>query len=892
MRKHFLLSVIVLAVFACSHSQMIEHWSRVLVDSSSSNAPYSEIYGMDTDAAGNAFVLAKPAIVDPMHPNRLKLAKYSPAGFPVWETNYDGGLERNFYVPNHKTPNAVQVNQAGQLLVLHQTYSNSLALHFEMRKYLEDGTLAWSWNVNAAHPATRNYLLDWRLDASDNIYVLWYADSIISSFISPRHLASMTSNGTLRWEIELDIFPSYIPATEFYLDQQGGFYVVCTNPNFGNYHGIMHFLPDATLDWDYYHGWKTYREAAVDPNGGIVNSYLWGGNLPYQLEKRRADSSRAWNATLNFLDLDQLLSDAHSNVYCLGRGPDNLKLVKFDSTGQQLWQFSYNPPIHTLEYGLEMQLVAGSLLVYGVQEGGPPALGGPTRTFILRLDEAGNLLDQLYHPLGTQMLTPAGAFVSITPTGHVWATQLGDPKRIDLTRTCVLECTGNLSGKAFFDPNQDCQQSPAEIPLPYRVVEFLPGPTYALTDTQGRYQAQLDTGSRTLDLLRNPIWANACQGGPYAVTVTGPSDVHDSLDFGLNAPPVLDVAVIMAATRARRTARQFISIAYTNLGTLPANAYLEVELDTNTVLYSSPFPPDSVVGNHYFWGLGNLPPFYGSVRRFEAVIDTFAPLGIQCVHRVWIHPIQGDLDPSNNGDSTSWPITGSWDPNDKTVQPSGTGPTGEIDFQTLDDLSYTIRFQNTGNDTAYHIVVRDTLSPLLDLSTFQMGVASHNYRLELTDNRILTWSFDNINLPDSTTDLAGSNGYLKFRIKPLPGLPLGTQLANKAAIYFDFNLPIITNTALLTNALPLVANGTPTLTSALELFPNPAQGRVTLRLRDARTPLLRVQVCDLRGAVLLDQPVRLQADEAALDISALPPGIYLVQASQGAARHVQRLLVW
>jgi uncharacterized repeat protein (TIGR01451 family) len=69
-----------------------------------------------------------------------------------------------------------------------------------------------------------------------------------------------------------------------------------------------------------------------------------------------------------------------------------------------------------------------------------------------------------------------------------------------------------------------------------------------------------------------------------------------------------------------------------------------------------------------------------------------------------IQPIATDELPDDNIHDCSDPITGSYDPNDKTATP------GEI---ALPDqwIDYRIRFQNTGNDTAFNIHLMDTLSP-------------------------------------------------------------------------------------------------------------------------------------------------------------------------------------
>ena len=140
-------------------------------------------------------------------------------------------------------------------------------------------------------------------------------------------------------------------------------------------------------------------------------------------------------------------------------------------------------------------------------------------------------------------------------------------------------------------------------------------------------------------------------------------------------------------------------------------------------------------------------------------------------------------------------IIDSFDPNDKQVSPKGL--TEERFVKRNTPLDYKIRFQNTGTDTAYTVIVVDTLSSLFDISSLQMKGASHNYSLSVSgkENPILTWTFNSINLVDSLTDEPNSHGFLKFAIEPIEGLQDGTIVHNTASIYFDYNEPVITNDA-------------------------------------------------------------------------------------------------
>jgi uncharacterized repeat protein (TIGR01451 family) len=134
---------------------------------------------------------------------------------------------------------------------------------------------------------------------------------------------------------------------------------------------------------------------------------------------------------------------------------------------------------------------------------------------------------------------------------------------------------------------------------------------------------------------------------------------------------------------------------------------------------------------------------------------------------------------------------GSYDPNDKQAYPQGIGNQHFIDEK--EELDYTIRFQNTGTDTAFTVVVKDTLSSLLDIATLRAGASSHRYQLDILEGRILKFTFNKINLPDSNRSVIKSQGFIKFLVRLKANIAFGSKIENKAAIYFDFNVPVITN---------------------------------------------------------------------------------------------------
>ncbi|MCH2044986.1 MAG: T9SS type A sorting domain-containing protein, partial [Saprospiraceae bacterium] len=195
-----------------------------------------------------------------------------------------------------------------------------------------------------------------------------------------------------------------------------------------------------------------------------------------------------------------------------------------------------------------------------------------------------------------------------------------------------------------------------------------------------------------------------------------------------------------------------------------------------------------------------------------------------------------------------------YDPNDKNAQPEGYGTQHYIEANT--PLDYKIRFQNTGNDTAFTVVIKDTLSPYLDLSSLQMGVSSHVYTWSLNGN-ILSIHFDNIMLPDSNINEPASNGFVSYTIRQVADLPLETRIENTAYIYFDFNPAIITNTTfhtigedffdiqLIETSVSEVGNKTPV---AYKLFPNPTQDKIFVQ--SVSNTAFEAQLYDLNGRLL------------------------------------------
>lgn len=244
-------------------------------------------------------------------------------------------------------------------------------------------------------------------------------------------------------------------------------------------------------------------------------------------------------------------------------------------------------------------------------------------------------------------------------------------------------------------------------------------------------------------------------------------------------------------------------------------------------------------------------------------------------------PLQFGLSSSNPFETTDCQANiGSYDPNDKAAVPAGYGAQHLLEANT--DIDYKIRFQNTGTDTAFTVVILDTLSSHLNPLSVRPGASSHTYTYELLDGNVLRFRFDNIMLPDSNVNEPGSNGFVKFKVSQMPDLANGTRIENDAAIFFDFNDPVITNTTFheIGDHFIVSAVVDPGQTIVQRVFPNPAQTSATFELDQALQDG-RFLLYDALGRVVRSQNV--QGTQYRFERGDLPAGAYQYRIQEGAA---------
>jgi uncharacterized repeat protein (TIGR01451 family) len=259
--------------------------------------------------------------------------------------------------------------------------------------------------------------------------------------------------------------------------------------------------------------------------------------------------------------------------------------------------------------------------------------------------------------------------------------------------------------------------------------------------------------------------------------------------------------------------------------------------------------------------------------------DPSAPISLGFVTQYW----EDDADQFVSIDCQE--NIGSYDPNDKRAFPGGVEIGGKHYIEPNQRISYHIRFQNTGTDTAFTVVIEDQIDPNLDLSALKLEASSHPYSLEITPLRELVFTFKDIKLVDSLTNEPLSHGFVSFSIDQLPNLPVGTQIDNQAAIFFDFNLPIYTNTWFheiredILMHKPIEDPAQPPAQPLL-VSPNPVRNAARIELSEAMPEgEVQLMLYDSRGA--LCQQLWHTGNVLEFKRNGLANGLYFIEARQG-----------
>ncbi len=354
-----------------------------------------------------------------------------------------------------------------------------------------------------------------------------------------------------------------------------------------------------------------------------------------------------------------------------------------------------------------------------------------------------------------------------------------------------------IHGVLAADMNSNCVLDTADYRFVHQRVSLFPDNLRCLTDAHGNFEFMVDGGNYyvhrySYSLPNLPCHADSVFVSTDSLNLLQANLLRDSIFLPVDVKPFLH-------TRASVLQGDTFDIGFyvynlSNQISDTLNAYYRVDTTTMRILSQNGWT--LTPGGQYYHK--KVPPIYPNQKYFESNSFTItakigsAILGHLNYIEIRIDTIIPYENPSNaHNNYHGWYIgnVAAIDPNDKAISLSGNTLIQDSVF------NFKIRFQNTGNHPASLVVVVDTLPAYLHNAEFELINTSHNCVTTLDSNHVIKFKFYDIQLPDSTTDLEGSKGFIDFAMRLSSPMQIGDSLANRAHIFFDYQPAVITNWA-------------------------------------------------------------------------------------------------
>lgn len=507
-------------------------------------------------------------------------------------------------------------------------------------------------------------------------------------------------------------------------------------------------------------------------------------------------------------DILRTIQEDTDGSFWAGGDVENAKawLVKTDQNGNVLWQKTWAGNWTNIIRGLALT-ADGSVAVCGSAlstDGDFAANINGQRSWVAKINKANGQIirqgwfgGQDYEDAPVDILEdPDGALVIVSstmPNNPYVSNYKGG--NYDLWMVKLRNAVNTIKATVYLDNNKNGQKDAGELPFGDAYIKLKRNGTDSalFSYNDGSFSTNVDTGGYEISVTPFRSY--------YTITPASKQiyftdyNKTDSVSFGVvPVTGITDVAVsAWSADPARLGRNTNINIKYTNNGTTVTNTVLKFIKDHRTTFVASPLT-FTQTGDTLTANISNLQPLELRETVITLAINTPPAVNLNdtLVHEVSIGDAATDSAPADNRQSIKQVITGSYDPNDKH-EITLPGKMNVRQLQTREDLVYQIRFQNVGTDTAFNIVVRDTIDDKLDINSFEMIKADHTYTMQITQGKYVEWHFDNILLANSSVNEPLSHGYLVYRIKPKSSLQMGDVVKNTASIYFDHNSPVNTN---------------------------------------------------------------------------------------------------
>jgi len=449
--------------------------------------------------------------------------------------------------------------------------------------------------------------------------------------------------------------------------------------------------------------------------------------------------------------------------------------------------------------------------------------------------------------------------------------------RIGLKENYFIHST-TAGGRLFADMNQNNLFDAGDFPLQYAGVLSNPENAFSYTFVDGTYAVSFDETVTDYELFPQDMahWTVTTDSLSYHLAIDSLPGNAGNLDFGFYPTEFsheLKSELTGGYPRCNTTVNYWLTVRNTG-STLPSGT-IHLQLDSSITYVGATTNPAAVNGQDIYWHYDSLAYFSGQQIKIKVLLPDFNSMGDELQSLLTVTADSSGTELFSYTDTLNQLLVCAYDPNDKSAVPAGEGLAGHIPMST-EWIDYTVRFQNTGNDTAITVIIRDLIDLHLNGSSFQLLASSHPVHISSDENGLMSFKFNNIMLPDSTTNEAGSHGFISYRVQLRDGIPVGSEIENTAFIYFDQNPAVITNTTVhtLSSALAIEELNN----NGFIIFPNPFKDGFTIKLTDNITGNYDVAVLSITGDQVFAKKGLTDTNQY-IELPAIPRGIYFVRVT-------------
>ncbi len=351
-------------------------------------------------------------------------------------------------------------------------------------------------------------------------------------------------------------------------------------------------------------------------------------------------------------------------------------------------------------------------------------------------------------------------------------------------------------GFVYYDVDSNgVYDSIIDYPFPNFPIDYFYGSSTSYSDFSGNFLTNFGSspGNYSLVVGNNVTnnFTSTTTPYPFVSTVDSINPISN-IEIGVkNNNGIVDgkLDITISGHKCDETGRVYFQVQ--NYSPEIVDATVNFKLTQNSSFlfsnYSSTQSNDTIA-----WQVNNIEPFQIINFYADIIMPSVSNMGdtMKFYTNVSLNGGNGSV---TLNDSIFEILTCAYDPNDKRITLTEDVYMGDSIFVFTDSIEYTIRFQNTGNDTATNVTIIDYLNSNFDLSSIHPVSSSHSYKFLIDSLGKVTVNFENINLVDSSTHFLNSMGYIKFRLNYKTDSPHFIPINNQALIFFDANPPIYTN---------------------------------------------------------------------------------------------------